>query len=57
MTRMRDGYVYAAAAVTYIVAGLAWKALLNWIVGPLWLLVFVWLVPPLLDRIGGTSTR
>jgi len=43
--------VYALAGVSYIVAGLAWKGLLNWIVGPLWIVVWVWFVPPLLDRL------
>lgn len=37
----RDAIVYVLAAVTYIVAGIAYKPLLNWIVGPLWLVAFV----------------
>jgi hypothetical protein len=36
---------YGAAAVTYVGASIVEKALLNWFVGPLWLVAFVWLGP------------
>ena len=37
--------VYLLAAVSYIVLGVYNKWLLNWIIGPLWLVAFVVLVP------------
>ncbi|MBA3606192.1 MAG: hypothetical protein M3487_01430 [Actinomycetota bacterium] len=42
---------YLLAAVTYIVAGIWQKGLLNWFVGPLWLVVVVTAGPPLLARV------
>jgi hypothetical protein len=33
--------LYVFAAVSYIVVGVAEKSLLNWVVGPLWLLVIL----------------
>lgn len=45
--------IYLLAGITYIVAGLAWKGLLNWIVGPLWIVAWVWFVPLLWDRVRG----
>jgi hypothetical protein len=41
--------LYVFAAVTYIVAGIWQKWLLNWVVGPLWLVTVVCLGPPLVD--------
>lgn len=38
------------AAVTYTIAGMLWKVLLNWIVGPAWPVVFVWFGPILVRR-------
>ncbi|MGH9185531.1 MAG: hypothetical protein ACRD0U_06935 [Acidimicrobiales bacterium] len=48
--RHQEGLVYLGAAVTYIAACLVWKGLLNWIVGPAWVIAWVWLVSPQLDR-------
>lgn len=45
--RHPDALLYIVAGVTYIAAGIWQKALLNWIVGPLWLVAFVELVPRL----------
>jgi hypothetical protein len=45
-----EGVVYILAAVTYIAASLVWKGLLNWIVGPAWLLVWVGCSMPLIRR-------
>lgn len=42
---------YLVAALSYIVAGLAQKGLLNWVVGPLWLVAVVVAGPALVDRI------
>jgi hypothetical protein len=41
---------YAIAAVTYVAASIAEKGLLNWIVGPLWLVAVVTFGPALVDR-------
>lgn len=45
--------VYAVAAVSYTLIGLHAKFLLNWIVGPLWPIVFIWIGPVLVRRITG----
>jgi len=45
--------VYAVAAVRYTVLGLNFKWLLNWIVGPLWPVVFMWWGPVLVRRVTG----
>ena len=46
---------YVLAGVTYIVLGIWHKWLLNWFVGPAWLVVFVVIGPWLTDRIGLTG--
>jgi Flp pilus assembly protein TadB len=44
---------YAAALVGYVVAGYFLKSvLLNWLVGPLFLLIVLYLVPTLVRRLG-----
>ncbi|MGI8937439.1 MAG: hypothetical protein ACR2JF_04315 [Iamia sp.] len=59
MARRRDDdrarrielYVYAAAAVTYIVTGFFVRSqVLNWVVGPLWFVVATWLLWRFLGR-------
>ncbi|CAN5664176.1 hypothetical protein BH24ACT4_BH24ACT4_17090 [soil metagenome] len=64
MARRRDDdrarrielYVYAAAAVTYIVTGFFVRSLvLNWIVGPAWFVFWVTLVTPLVLRCAGIA--
>lgn len=46
--------VYAAAAVSYVVAGFILRsAVLNWIVGPAWFVAWVTLVTPLVLRLVG----
>ena len=48
-----EGAVYGAAAVTYVILGVAFKtAVLNWIVGPLYFVVFVAGATELLARSG-----
>ena len=38
--------MYLLAAISYIGASLVWKGLLNWIIGPLWLIAIVALAQP-----------
>jgi hypothetical protein len=47
------------AGVTFIIAGIYQKFLLNWIVGPIWLVAWVVVGPVLWDRIrrGRRSSR
>ncbi len=46
--------VYAAAAVSFIVTGFFVRSLvLNWIVGPLWFVVWATVVTPLVLRLVG----
>ena len=42
---------YLVAAVTYVAASLVEKSLLNWLIGPLWLVVVVTLGPVATDRV------
>ncbi|MFT4658797.1 MAG: hypothetical protein ACI8V4_002992 [Ilumatobacter sp.] len=50
-----EWFWYLAAAISYIVLGIWHKWLLNWFVGPAWLVVFIVVGPWLTDRIGLTS--
>lgn len=54
-----EWFWYIAAAITYISLGIWHKWLLNWFVGPAWLVAFVVVGPWLTDRIGltGRSTE
>ncbi len=52
-----EWFWYLAAAVSYILLGIWHKWLLNWFVGPAWLVAFVVLGPWLTDRIGLTNRR
>jgi hypothetical protein len=50
--RHEDLVVYSLAALTYVAGGVAAKTyLLNWIVGPLYLVAAVLVLPPLIDRV------
>jgi hypothetical protein len=42
-----DAFLYATAAITYIALSISQKWLLNWVLGPLWLLLWVWGLPAL----------
>lgn len=57
LTRGETVLWYGLAGVTYIGAGIFQKGLLNWFVGPMWLVAFVWAGPALTDwfraRFGG----
>jgi hypothetical protein len=49
-TRRFELVLYVLAGVSYVVLGVYVKFLLNWIVGPLWLLAWIWLAPIVVDR-------
>ena len=52
--RRLELYVYAAAAVSYVVVGFFTRSLvLNWIVGPAWFVAWVTLVTPVVLRVAG----
>jgi len=46
-----DLYLYSAAAVSYVVLGLYNRWLLDWIIGPLWLVAWLQVVPALGRRL------
>ena len=48
---------YLLAAVSYILLGVWHKWLLNWFVGPLWLVAIIAVGPWLTDRLGITGRR
>lgn len=45
--------VTVVASALYVLVGMRWTFLLNWIVGPLWPVACVWAVPPLVRRLAG----
>jgi hypothetical protein len=49
LTPTETRWLYAAAFVSYVVLSIWQKFLLNWIVGPLWLVAFAWLGPYVID--------
>jgi hypothetical protein len=49
--------LYVAASVTYVGLGMFHKWLLNWIIGPLWLIAWVWLVPAAIERTRSARRR
>jgi hypothetical protein len=49
LTRRGELALYLAAGVSYVGLAMFHKFLLNWIIGPLWLVAWVWLVPTLLE--------
>lgn len=49
-TRRLELALYVLAGVTYIGLGIFHKFLLNWVIGPVWLVVWVWAAPALVDR-------
>jgi hypothetical protein len=51
--RHEYGVVYAAAGVSYVLIAMHVKVILNWIVGPLWPVVFMWLGPVVVRRVTG----
>ncbi len=53
LSRAESVLWYGLAAATYVGMSVYHKFLLNWIVGPLWLVAFVWLGPAAVDRARG----
>jgi hypothetical protein len=49
--RREEVFWYAFAAVSYVGLGVYHKWLLNWIVGPLWLVAIVAIGPAMIDRV------
>jgi hypothetical protein len=43
--------LYLSAGITYVGFGMFHKFLLNWIIGPLWLVLWVWLVPVAIEGV------
>jgi uncharacterized membrane-anchored protein len=58
-TRRIELALYVAAGVSYVVVGMYFKFLLNWVIGPVWLVTWIWAVPALVERLrqdrGGPS--
>ena len=50
-----EWFWYLVAAVSYITLGIWHKWLLNWFVGPAWLVAFIVVGPWLTDRLGITA--
>jgi hypothetical protein len=42
-----DVFLYTSAAITYVSLSIYNKWLLNWVLGPLWLVAWVWGLPAL----------
>ncbi len=52
-----EWFWYVVAAVSYILLGIWHKFLLNWFVGPVWLVAVVVIGPAVWDRIRGLRRR
>ncbi len=52
-----DAVLYLLAAVTYIGFSIYNKWLLDWIIGPLWCVAFVWGIPALWRWVRGEPVR
>jgi hypothetical protein len=52
-----EWFWYLAAAISYILLGIWHKWLLNWFVGPVWLVAFVVIGPAVWDRVRGIAGR
>jgi hypothetical protein len=57
LSRRETVFWYGLAGVSYCVASLFQKSLLNWFVGPLWLVAVVWFGPLLTDHLRGRRDR
>jgi hypothetical protein len=49
--RLESASWYGVAGVSYIGASIVEKGLLNWLVGPIWLVAVIWGGPALVDRL------
>lgn len=56
LTGAAEWFWYVGAAVGYVTFGIWHKWLLNWFLGPLWLVVVVVAGPAVVDRISGRSS-
>jgi hypothetical protein len=52
-----DFFLYASAAVTYITLSIYNKWLLDWIIGPFWLVAWVWGLPAIVKLIRRQPVR
>ena len=51
LTGWAEWFWYVAAAVSYVVFGIFHKFLLNWFVGPVWLVAAIGIGPWMVDRL------
>ena len=51
LSRREEVFWYLFAGITYVCAAIVEKGLLNWLVGPAWLVLVVWWGPELVDRV------
>jgi hypothetical protein len=49
--------LYLVAGLTYVGLAMFHKFLLNWIIGPVWLVAWVWLAPALLESVRRRTRR
>lgn len=49
-TRRIELALYVLAGISYVGLGMFHKFLLNWIIGPIWLVAWIWAVPALVER-------
>jgi hypothetical protein len=52
-----DLFLYVSAAVTYVSLAIYNKWLLNWVLGPLWLIAWVWGLPALWNLVRRRPVR
>jgi hypothetical protein len=57
LTLRETAFWYGLAGVTYLAASVVEKGLLNWVIGPVWLVAVVWFGPLLADRLRGRGRR
>jgi uncharacterized membrane-anchored protein len=50
-TRRIELTLYVLAGTSYVVLGVFHKFLLNWIIGPVWLVAWIWGAPALVERV------
>lgn len=50
-TRRIELTLYVLAGISYVGLGVFHKFLLNWIIGPIWLVAWIWGVPALVERL------
>ena len=56
-TRRFELTLYVLAGATYVGLGVFHKVLLNWIIGPVWLVGWIWAAPVLIDRMRNRRSR